>query len=80
MDSWSVTLNSFHGSAFAPPSVPAPALGLRVDGFQVPTDRWPIFNCPWVAYFDCPPRESSHFANELLGQRTGERAIRRPKS
>src|SRR5450755_2487681 len=27
-------------------------------GFKVPTDQWPVFNCPWPAGFDCPPRTS----------------------
>jgi hypothetical protein len=36
--------------------MPELELPLRVDYFEVPTDLWPVFNCPSVAGFDCPPR------------------------
>jgi hypothetical protein len=54
MVSRSVTLSSFI-MALSRRKVRAGG-GLPVDGFQLPTDPWPILNCPRLAGFGCPPR------------------------
>ena len=45
-----------HGLDYATPTWHARAGSGGLVHFQVPTDPWYIFKCPWVVHFGCPPR------------------------